>query len=103
VLGVEVLDRNVRVGRLEIDLVAREGRVVALVEVRTRGAGSWQRPLDSIDAKKRARLVAAGERLWRERFREDPRVDRLRFDAATVTFDDDGAASVEYVRAFLIA
>ena len=71
---------NLRVGRLELDVVAREGPVIAVVEVRTRGPGAWVRALDSVDAKKRARVRRAGERLWRERFARDPprRADALR-------------------------
>ncbi len=99
--GLSILDRNVRLGPLEIDLVAREGDVIVVVEVRTRGAGAWVRALDSIDAKKQGRLRAAGERLWRERYAADASVARLRYDAVTVDFDDAGAAvRFEHVRGF---
>lgn len=97
--GLQVLARNVRVGRLEIDLVARDGPVIAVVEVRTRGQGSWQRALDSVDHRKRARLRQAGERLWRDRFSQEPDVERMRFDLAAVTFAPGGEVLVEHVRA----
>jgi putative endonuclease len=97
--GLLVLGRNVRVGRIEIDLVVRDGPVIALVEVRTRGPGSWVRSLDSIDARKRARLRSAGERLWRDRFVRDSSVERIRFDAASVTFQENGQATVEHIKA----
>jgi putative endonuclease len=75
--------------------------VIVVVEVRTRGRGAWVRALDSIDAKKRDRLRAAGERLWRERFATDASVARLRYDAVTVELDDAGAATaIEHVRGF---
>jgi putative endonuclease len=98
-LGLAIIGRNVRVGRAEIDLVARDGPVIVIVEVRTRGASSYQRALDSIDARKRARLRAAGAHLWRARFARDPSLERMRFDAAAVTFSPDGEALVEHVRA----
>jgi putative endonuclease len=94
-----VLGRNVRVGRLEIDVVARQGSVVAIVEVRTRGRTSWQGPLASVNASKRARLRTAGERLWRARFIHDASIERMRFDIAAVTFTPEGEAQVEYVTA----
>ncbi len=94
-----MLARNVRVGRLEIDLVVRDGPVVAVLEVRTRGATSWQRALDSIDHKKRARVRNAGARLWHDRYSTMPGVERMRFDAVSVTFEPDGAVRVEHVRA----
>jgi putative endonuclease len=97
--GIEILGTNVRAGRLEVDVLARDGEVVIVVEVRTRGRGAWQRALDSIDGKKQMRLRHAGERLWRERFARRRDVMRMRFDCASVTFDESGAPVVEYVRA----
>ena len=97
--GLEILAVNVRVGRLEIDVVARDGPVVAIIEVRTRGPGSYQRGLDSIDARKRALVRRAGERLWRARFSKIRDVERMRFDAASVTFLPSGEALVEHVKA----
>jgi putative endonuclease len=97
--GLEVIGRNVRVGRLEIDLIARDGPVIIVVEVRTRGATSYQRALDSIGAQKRARIRAAGERLWQTRFSTDPTIDRMRFDVASVTFIPGGGAAVEHIKA----
>lgn len=97
--GLEILGINVRVGRLEIDVIARDGEVIVIVEVRTRGPGSYVRALDSIDAPKRARVRRAGERLWRERFSRMPGVERMRFDVAAVAFLPGGEAIVEHVRA----
>ncbi|AUX22121.1 uncharacterized protein SOCEGT47_026220 [Sorangium cellulosum] len=97
--GMEIVARNARVGRLEIDVIARDGPVIAIVEVRTRGPGSYVRALDSIDANKRARVRRAGERLWRARFSRVPGVERMRFDAASVTFLPGGEAAVEIVKA----
>lgn len=97
--GFELLATNLRVGRFEIDLVLRDGPVIICVEVRTRGPGSWTGALRSIDAKKRARLRAAGERLWLERFARDASIERLRFDAAAVELLLDGSARVEHIKA----
>jgi len=73
--------------------------VIVVVEVRARGPGAYLRALDSVDAKKRARVRAAGERLWRERFARDASVSRMRFDIAAVAFQPDGSAIVEHVKA----
>jgi len=97
--GLDVIARNIRVGRLEIDLIAREGTVIAVIEVRTRGDTSWQRALDSIDGRKRARIRQAGERLWRARFSRDRRIERMRFDAASVTFSPSGETLIEHIKA----
>jgi putative endonuclease len=97
--GFELLAMNLRIGRFEVDLVLRDGPVIVFVEVRTRGPGAWTGALASIDAKKRARLRAAGERLWRERFAADVTVDRVRFDVAAVDLLPDGDARVEHIKA----
>ena len=97
--GFEILAANLRIGRFEIDLVLRDGPVIVLVEVRTRGPGSWTGALASIETKKRARLRTAGERLWRERFAQDQAIDRMRFDVAAVDLLPDGSAHVEHIKA----
>lgn len=78
--------------------MARRGPLIAVVEVRTRGAGALTRAFGSLDAAKRQRVRRAGERLWQRRYRHDASVERMRFDAASVTFVD-GVARVEYVAA----
>lgn len=95
--GCEILGVNVRVGYLELDIVARLDETALVVEVRSRGIGAWTSAFGSMDAKKRARVRRAGERLWDRTLKHDPRIERLRFDTASVTFDQRGVAQVEYV------
>ncbi len=94
--GFAILGRNVRLGKLEIDVLARKGPLATVVEVRTRGEGSYAGPLESIGARKRATLLRAAERAWRERLSKLEGIERLRLDVAAVTFDGAGA-HVEYV------
>jgi putative endonuclease len=91
-----IVATNLRLGRLEVDVVARDGDTVLVVEVRHRGAGAWQTGFESIAPAKAKRVRAAGERLWRERFLHDSTVNRMRFDVAVVTFGADGRAAIEY-------
>jgi len=95
-VGCSIVGRNLKLGRLEIDIVARQREVILVVEVRTRGAGAWTTGLGSMSRSKRDRIRRAGQRLWRDRFKADPGVDRMRFDAASVTFDGD-RADIDYV------
>ncbi len=97
-LGYEVVATNLHLGRLELDVVARRGPLVVVVEVRHRGSGAWTSGFGSIDPAKRQRVRRAGERLWQRRYRDDPTAERLRYDAASVSFDGDRAI-VEYVEA----
>ena len=75
--GYRITARNVRAGGVEIDLIARRGRVVAFVEVKTRRTRTFGAPEESVDARKRARLVR-GAAAW---LREHP------IGAAHVRFD----------------
>jgi len=95
--GFLILARNVRLGPLEVDIVAREGPVVALIEVRTRGPTALTSGLSSVGKAKQARLRRAGERLWNRRFKRDPSCARLRFDLAAVSWTPQGV-TLEYVR-----
>ncbi len=94
--GARIVGMNVRVGRLEIDVLATRGDLVIVVEVRTRGDGAWQTGLESIDPAKIQRLKLAGERLWLERFENDSTVNRMRFDVASVTLAKDGSTTIDY-------
>jgi putative endonuclease len=85
--GYEIVAQNLRIGALELDIVARRDAVVAVVEVRTRGSGALTTGLGSVTLKKRERIRRAGERLWQRRYRHDKSVERLRFDLASVRLD----------------
>ncbi len=82
--------------------MARKGELAVIVEVRTRGAGSFTSALESIDAKKRASLVRGAERLWQRKLSKVAGVERVRIDVAAVTFDERGT-HIEYVEAAVTA
>ncbi len=82
--GFEILARNVRVGRLELDVIARRGRMVVFCEVRSRRSDRLMTPAQSIDGAKVTRVRQAAGRWLRENgqsYRE------IRFDVASVVFD----------------
>jgi putative endonuclease len=94
--GYEIVATNLRLGALELDVVARKGPLVAVVEVRTRGPTARTTGMGSVTPLKRARIRRAGERLWQRRYRRDRSVERLRFDVASVELDTD-PPRIEYV------
>jgi putative endonuclease len=94
--GYAIVARNLRIGRLEVDIVARRDAVVSVVEVRTRGATSFVPALGTISRTKRSRLLRAAQRLWHERLAKSGDVERVRIDVAAVYFDG-GAPRVEYI------
>ena len=96
--GLDILGRNVRVGRYEIDLLARDGDTIAVVEVRSRGQNAWQTALQSVSHAKRQRLRRAAQMLWTDRFGRDQSVSRIRFDVAAVDLSTPDTP-IDYVRA----
>jgi putative endonuclease len=96
--GYDIVAINLRLQYLELDVVARRGDTVVVVEVRSRGSGAWTSGFGSLDGRKRYRVRLAGQRLWEKRYERDPSVRRMRFDAASVTFGA-GEPRIEYVEA----
>jgi putative endonuclease len=96
--GFRILWRNVRIGPLEVDLVAKKDDLVIIVEVRSRGPGAFEGPLASITWSKRRMLLRAARGLWRGRLKKMPEVHRVRIDVIALATAKDGATSVEWIR-----
>ncbi|MFO7618010.1 MAG: YraN family protein [Bacteroidales bacterium] len=92
-LGMVILERNWRFGHKEIDLIAREGNDLVIVEVKTRTAPVRESPEQAIPREKRRLLVSAANAFVR--FRRIP-LD-VRFDVVNVVFDR-GTAEVTHIR-----
>jgi len=92
--GYVIVCRNERVGRLEIDIIARTGATLVFCEVRARRTDRWGSPAESIagDKANRIRRAAAG---WLAEHK--PRTSRIRFDAAAVVMEGaNGEPEVTY-------
>jgi putative endonuclease len=61
--GWSIVGRNVRIGRGELDLIARRGAVLAFVEVKARRTAAYGAPEDAVDARKRRQVARLAE-LW---------------------------------------
>jgi putative endonuclease len=95
--GFQVLWQNLRIGALELDLVAKKGDLVVVVEVRARGPGSYEKPLASISRTKRRTLLRGVRALWKGRISKMPDVKRVRIDVAAVTRDGGGNLTIEWI------
>ena len=61
--GMTVLERNWRCGRTgEIDIVARDGDVLVVCEVKTRRTGAFEHPMAAVTPEKAERLRGLAER-----------------------------------------
>ena len=102
-LGFRVLERNLRVGRDEIDLLVQKDDLVAIVEVRLRGAprskarsrASTRRSAASSFARRSVCGASDGRRI--------PNAPRLRFDVVGVRVDSSRRARIEHIAAAFTA
>ncbi len=79
--GLKMVARNVRVGRDELDLIAREGDTLVFVEVKTRANETFGRPVSAVNAAKRRNLSRAAVRFMQTRKLRPP---YIRFDVVEV-------------------
>lgn len=93
--GFVVLERNWRCELGELDIVAREGDVLVVCEVKTRRGTGYGSPLEAVTPGKAARL----RRLTGRWLAEHPvHADEVRIDAIGVLAPGRGAARVEHLR-----
>ena len=83
--GFQIVARNVRVGRCELDLIAARGRTVVFCEVRARSSAALIEPVESIDRAKVARVRRAAAQ-WLAA--QAARYEQIRFDAASVLLSE---------------
>jgi putative endonuclease len=93
--GWTILGQNVRVGRRELDLIIRKGRVLAFVEVKTRGGSTFGTPLEAITPLKQREVCRAAAGWISERAL--PPETLLRFDAVGVVRRRNGDLLVTHV------
>lgn len=94
--GLEIVTRNYRRRNGELDIVARAGDVLAIVEVRTRSSEAFGGAAASIDGWKRHKIIRAAEQLLQQH-RELARL-RVRFDVIVVHDAGSGQPRVEWIQ-----
>jgi len=78
--GFVILQRNWRHGRYEIDIIASRGKVLHIIEVKSRRSSSYGRPEESVNRQKISNLMqgAAG---WLVKY---PNHQRLQYDVMAI-------------------
>ena len=92
--GWTVTDHRFRMGRLEIDLVARRRDLVAFVEVKTRRGSGFGQPVEAVTWAKR-REIARVAQAWIGRHGRP--AFTYRFDVIGVTLSPAGPHRIEHV------
>lgn len=89
-LGYTVLERNWRVGRLELDFVCADGNEIVIIEVKTRASEDVS-IIELLDYKKKRNLLSAGAAYLKKK----NICKEIRFDLVVVT---GALMHIEYVR-----
>ena len=88
--GWEIESHRFRLGRHDVDLIARRGSLIAFVEVKTRRGASFGTGAEAVGRRKRS-TIAKVATLWRLRYGRPG--DSYRFDVIEVL--DDGGSGME--------
>ncbi len=81
-LGYDILARNKRYPFGEIDIVARDGDALVVVEVKAGKTGQYGLALERVGPRKRQKLRLLAQRLWQEHRNDTVRIDLINVDAA---------------------
>ncbi|HEX9779590.1 MAG TPA: YraN family protein [bacterium] len=94
--GYRIERRNVRFPGGEIDVVARDGRCLCFLEVRSTSSSQWGGPLGSITDRKRRRLLRGAQ--WYLRYERAQDIEEIRFDVVAVDWGVPAVPEVQLVR-----
>lgn len=96
--GFVISARNLRLGALELDIVARKANLCVVCEVRSLTRRSWLHPAETITAEKRERIRRAARLMLRS---DEYQGCRLRLDVATIEFVASAEPILTYYEAAL--
>ena len=91
-IGWRIIDRNVRAGRGELDIIAMDGDELVIVEVRTRRIGKLS-PSETTVGPNKIKSILKTARKYVERILSYD--GNWRIDIAAVTLDENGVYRVE--------
>ena len=84
-MGNQILERNFRCRAGELDIVARDGDVLAFVEVRSRADGDHGHAAEMIGVRKQRQVARVAAHYVAHRLAE---CDQIRFDVVAITGGD---------------
>ncbi|HVV76177.1 MAG TPA: YraN family protein [Mycobacteriales bacterium] len=92
--GFHIVTRNWRCDAGEIDIVARDGTDVVIVEVKTRSSTDYGLPAEAVSWQKAAKLRELAVR-W---LREHPTPQSVRFDVISIVMPRNGRTQLQHYR-----
>lgn len=93
-LGYQILARNYRQRRGEIDIIARDGDCTVFIEVKSRVAGGRYSPGEAVTVRKRMQIARVAQMyLAAHRLLDRP----ARFDVIAVLIDGEGECRIDHI------
>ena len=94
--GLRILETGYECRLGEIDIIGMDGHTLTIVEVRARGGGSVSSALETVDTRKRRKLVRTARHLLMQRpeWSESP----IRFDVIAIENIDTRQVHYEWVK-----
>ena len=93
--GYGIVERNYRCPYGEIDIIARDGKVLVFVEVKARTSGAFGLPKESVGRRKQRHIIrASAEYMAKNGLAESP----ARFDVVSIEIESVGGASTELIK-----
>ena len=92
-LGYEVVERNWRFGKDELDIIARHGPELVIVEVKTRRSDQHGQPEDAVKKGKRSTMIRGANAYVQE---TDCQL-ALRFDIVSVILHPTGKPYIHHI------
>jgi putative endonuclease len=92
--GLVLIQRNWRCRDGELDIVARDGDVLVVCEVKARSSTAFGTPAEAVDWRKAARLRRLAA-MWLQESSE--RFESIRFDIVAVLRTPDGTHQVDHL------
>ena len=91
--GYRILERNWRLGKEEIDIIARDGNFVVIVEVKTRTSNVFAEPETAVTKSKQRILVRTANAFvnYRRQYGE------VRFDIITIIIPPEGETITNHI------
>ena len=93
--GCKILERNYRTQRGEIDIIARLGKIVLFVEVKTRVSSSFAQPWEAVGFRKRKNLKLAAKSYIQEQRKID---EEYRFDVLSIVMKENSTPEIEWIQ-----
>ena len=93
--GCRILERNARIGGVEVDALVKDGPDTVLVEVKLRSRADYGGAAGALDAVKRGRLLRAAATLLGRGH------ERVRIDVVTIDLGDE-SAEVRHYRSAIV-